>query len=240
MRAREPDQEGYVERDGVKVGYEVFGNEQPDRAAATRLVDRAVADLEGAGAVPGPARAGDHVRPTRERAFGPPRGAAAYAAEEFVADALDVLDATGTEQAVLVELCRAATGTHSASPPTIPSACSAGSRSGRTSSASGSAARPADEAQRGSTTTSASTRGGGATTGTRGCATSAGSPSSSSASCCRSRTRPSRSRTRSPGRWTSSRRRSSRPRRRPSDSSPDAGELALSRPLPRGRRARDR
>ena len=29
MRAREPDQEGYVERDGVKVGYEVFGTEEP-------------------------------------------------------------------------------------------------------------------------------------------------------------------------------------------------------------------
>ncbi len=29
MRAREPDAEGYVERDGVKVGYEVFGSGEP-------------------------------------------------------------------------------------------------------------------------------------------------------------------------------------------------------------------
>ena len=29
MRAREPDIEGYVDRDGVKVGYEVFGTGEP-------------------------------------------------------------------------------------------------------------------------------------------------------------------------------------------------------------------
>lgn len=28
MRAREPDLEGYVGRDGVKVGYEVFGSDR--------------------------------------------------------------------------------------------------------------------------------------------------------------------------------------------------------------------
>ena len=105
--AREPDQEGYVERDGVKVWYEVFGERAARPFCCYRLVDRAVADLEGAGAVPGPARAGDHVRPhagtgARTTLVAP----AAYAAEEFVADALDVLDATGTDQAVLVSLSR--------------------------------------------------------------------------------------------------------------------------------------
>jgi hypothetical protein len=29
MRAREPDREGYVDRDGVKLHYEVFGNAEP-------------------------------------------------------------------------------------------------------------------------------------------------------------------------------------------------------------------
>jgi len=29
MRARYPDTEGFVERDGVKVGYEVFGSGDP-------------------------------------------------------------------------------------------------------------------------------------------------------------------------------------------------------------------
>ena len=29
MRARYPDTEGFVERDGVKVGYEVFGSGEP-------------------------------------------------------------------------------------------------------------------------------------------------------------------------------------------------------------------
>ena len=29
MRARYPDSEGFVERDGVKVGYEAFGSGEP-------------------------------------------------------------------------------------------------------------------------------------------------------------------------------------------------------------------
>ena len=31
MRARYPDAEGFIERDGVKVGYEVFGSGEPGR-----------------------------------------------------------------------------------------------------------------------------------------------------------------------------------------------------------------
>ena len=31
MRARYPDTEGFIERDGVKVGYEVFGAGEPRR-----------------------------------------------------------------------------------------------------------------------------------------------------------------------------------------------------------------
>ncbi len=30
MRAREPDEQGYVERDGVRIGYETFGFEGRD------------------------------------------------------------------------------------------------------------------------------------------------------------------------------------------------------------------
>ncbi len=29
MRAREPDHDGFVSRDGIKIGYEVFGDGEP-------------------------------------------------------------------------------------------------------------------------------------------------------------------------------------------------------------------
>ena len=61
---------------------------------------------KGAGAVPRAALPGDHVRPARERAFGPPLDPAAYDDEELVADALAVLDADGDEKAVLASLSR--------------------------------------------------------------------------------------------------------------------------------------
>ena len=106
MRAREPDQEGYVERGGIKVGYEVFGTEEP-----------AVLLLPAWSIVPSriwKAQVPYLARHARVITFDPrgngrsdhPRAAEAYAAEEFVADALDVLDATGTRQAVLVSLSR--------------------------------------------------------------------------------------------------------------------------------------
>ena len=106
MRAREPDHEGYVERDGVKVAYEVFGTEQPTvlllpawSIASSRIWKAQVPHL---------------ARHARVITFDPrgngrsdhPRGVAAYAAEEFVADALDVLDATGTKKAVIASLSR--------------------------------------------------------------------------------------------------------------------------------------
>ena len=215
MRAREPDQEGYVERDGVKVWYEVFGNEQP-----------AVLLLPAWSIVPSriwKAQVPYLARHARVITFDPrgngrsdhPRGAAAYAAEEFVADALDVLAATGTEQAVLVSLSRGngyalrLAADHServlgwvALGPYI---FGLGKRS---------TAR--DEAQRWFDHDFGVDEGWRRSTGTRGFATSAVSRSSSSVSCCRNPTPPSRSRTRSLGRWTSSRRLSWRRRRRPS------------------------
>ena len=48
MRAREPDRDGFAERDGVKLAYEVFGDDHtPDRPAAADLVDHPLALLEG-------------------------------------------------------------------------------------------------------------------------------------------------------------------------------------------------
>ncbi len=106
MRAREPDEQGYVERDGVRVGYEVFGSGGP---AVLLLPTWSIApSLIWKLQVPHLAR---HARvitfdPRGNGRSDHPAGAAAYAHDEFVHDALQVLDATGTEHAVLVALSR--------------------------------------------------------------------------------------------------------------------------------------
>ena len=104
MRARYPDEDGYVERDGVKVFYEVFGNGKPTvlllptwsiihsrfwKMQIPYLSRRfRVVTFDGRG----------NGRSDR------PAEAAAYAEGEFVGDALAVLDATETEAAVVVSL----------------------------------------------------------------------------------------------------------------------------------------
>ena len=102
MRGREPDVEGYIERDGVKVGYEVFGSGSPTvllmptwSIASSRIWK---------GQVPYLAR---HHRvitidPRGNGRSDHPTDAAAMSDGQFAEDALQVLDATGTEQAVLV------------------------------------------------------------------------------------------------------------------------------------------
>ena len=102
MRAREPDYEGTVERDGVRVGYAVFGQGDPTillltswaivhaqqwKAQVPFLARRfRVITVEGRGN-------GRADRPTT---------ATAYGDREYVEDAIAVLDATGVERAVLV------------------------------------------------------------------------------------------------------------------------------------------
>jgi len=110
MRARQPDRSGVVERDGVRVAYEVFDG--PDdlpgpvptvmflptwsivpsrtwKAQVPSLARRArVVTFDGRGC-------GASDRPV---------GAEAYAHDQFVADVLAVLDATDTDRAVLVAL----------------------------------------------------------------------------------------------------------------------------------------
>src|SRR5919109_3635627 len=109
MRARQPSREGYVERDGVKVFYELFGDGEravlllptwsiihsrhwklqvPDLARRHRVVT-----FDGRG----------NGRSDR------PAGPDAYRIAEFTADALAVMDATGIERAVLVALSLGAT-----------------------------------------------------------------------------------------------------------------------------------
>ena len=109
MRACQPSHDGYVERDGVKVFYEVFGSGDPtvmllptwsiihSRHWKLQVPDLArrhrVVTFDGRG----------NGRSDR------PAGAEAYRPAEFTADALAVMDATGTERAVLVALSLGAT-----------------------------------------------------------------------------------------------------------------------------------
>ncbi len=108
MRARHPEADGYVERDGVRVFYEVFGTGE-----RTILLLPTWSVLHAAH---GRFQIADLARHYRVVTFDGrgngrsdrPKGAAAYDDREFVADALSVLDATGTERAVVIA-CSSAT-----------------------------------------------------------------------------------------------------------------------------------
>jgi pimeloyl-ACP methyl ester carboxylesterase len=102
MRAREPDHEGVVERNGVRVGYAVFGEGEPTillftswaivharqwKAQVPYLARRfRVIVVEGRGN-------GRADRPVTTEAYGD---------REYVDDAIAVLDATGVDRAMLV------------------------------------------------------------------------------------------------------------------------------------------
>jgi pimeloyl-ACP methyl ester carboxylesterase/predicted glycosyltransferase len=109
MRACQPSRDGYVARDGVKLHYEVFGDGEPvvmllptwsiihSRHWKLQVPDLArrhrVVTFDGRG------------NGLSDR----PAGPEAYRTAEFTADALAVMDATGTERAVLVALSMGAT-----------------------------------------------------------------------------------------------------------------------------------
>ena len=113
-RARYPDREGFVERDGVRVFYEVYGDGEPTilllptwsiihsrfwKAQIPYLARRfRVITFDGRGN-------GKSDRPPEPEA---------YVEQEFADDALAVMDATSTEQAVLVSLSRGAERSHAA------------------------------------------------------------------------------------------------------------------------------
>ncbi|HET6561774.1 MAG TPA: alpha/beta fold hydrolase [Marmoricola sp.] len=108
-RARQPDDSGSAERDGVRLAYEVFGEGDTTvvllpawsivhsrfwKAQVGYLArHHRVVTFDGRGS-------GRSSRPV---------GAAAYADTEYAADTVAVLDATGTDRAVLVSLSRGAT-----------------------------------------------------------------------------------------------------------------------------------
>ncbi|MGB7589190.1 MAG: alpha/beta fold hydrolase [Solirubrobacterales bacterium] len=105
-RARYPDEQGYIERDGVRVFYEVYGSGEPTilLCPTWTLVHSRVWKMQ----IPYLAR---HYRvvvfdPRGNGKSDRPPTVEAYAESEFARDALDVLDATGTERAIVVGLSR--------------------------------------------------------------------------------------------------------------------------------------
>src|SRR4051794_8159674 len=113
MRARYPDIEGVVERDGVRVGYDVYGDVhgevpgEPGRPTLVLLTSWAIVHArQWKAQIPYLAR---HFRVVVVEGRGNgradrPDDENAYGDDEYVADVLAVLDATGTERAVLVGL----------------------------------------------------------------------------------------------------------------------------------------
>ena len=179
-RAALPDRTGSVERDGVPLVYDVYGNGGPTvllmptwSIVHSRVWKAQVAYL---------------ARHYRVVTFdgrgngrsGRPAGPAAYADEEFAADTLAVMDATGTAQAVLVALsCGATVGRPRRGRPPRPGARPVRHRAG------GAGSRRATAVGSGSpgTASTTTTRAGRSTTGATGSmAGSTTSGTSSSAS----------------------------------------------------------
>ncbi len=132
-RARYPDEEGYVERDGVRIFYEVYGSGEPTvlLLPTWSIVHSRHWKMQ----IPYLAR---HCRVLTFDGRGNgrsdrPAGARRTTMREFAADALAVMDATGTERAVLVGVSCGALCGRSCSRPTTRSASTAPSSSARRS-----------------------------------------------------------------------------------------------------------
>src|SRR5271165_2197881 len=107
-RALYPSEEGYVERDGVRVFYEAYGH--GDGTVLLLPPWSIVHSRTWKAQVPYLAR---HFRvltfdPRGNGRSDRPADSALYAESEFAADALAVMDATATEQAITVSLSRGA------------------------------------------------------------------------------------------------------------------------------------
>ena len=170
MRARYPDVEGVVVRDGVRVGYDVYG--EPGRPTLVLLTSWAIVHArQWKAQIPYLAR---HFRVIAVEGRGNgradrPDDEAAYADDEYVADVLAVMDATDTD-APCSSGCRWGPGTRCSSPPATPIARRASSRWARCSRLRN---LPT------SRTSSPATRAGGSSTGTTGSPTTRASSSSS-------------------------------------------------------------
>ena len=104
MRAREPDHQGVIERAGVRVGYDVYGAGEPTILLLTSWA--IVHARQWKAQVPCLARR-FRVITVEGRGNGRadrPGTAEAYSDQEYVEDAIAVLDAAGVDQAVVVGL----------------------------------------------------------------------------------------------------------------------------------------
>ena len=108
MKAREPDATGYIERDGVRVAWQVYGDlARPQDPAVLLLPTWCIVPAEiWKLQVPFLARRTRVITfdPRGNGASDRPEEGSAYARAEQTQDALDVLDATGTDRAVVVGL----------------------------------------------------------------------------------------------------------------------------------------
>ena len=107
-RARYPDESGHVEREGVRLYYEVYGSGEPTVFLLPTW--SVVHSRHWKMQIPYLAR---HCRVLTYDGRGngrydPPAEPEAYREEEYAADALAVMDATSTERAVLVSVSRGA------------------------------------------------------------------------------------------------------------------------------------
>ena len=102
MRARYPDAEGFVDRGGIKVGYEVFGEGEP--AVVFAPLNPIVHSLAWKAQVPYLARRSRVITidPRGNGRSDRPQSPAAYTDAEFVADTVAVMDACDVGRAVIV------------------------------------------------------------------------------------------------------------------------------------------
>ncbi len=104
MRAKVPDQEGYVDRDGVKLHYEIYGD-GPDTIVFVPAWSIAHARIYKAQLPYFSERFRCVTYDGRGNGKSDrPDDVAAYSLNNFAADALAVMDATGTDKAILVGL----------------------------------------------------------------------------------------------------------------------------------------
>jgi pimeloyl-ACP methyl ester carboxylesterase/predicted glycosyltransferase len=108
MRARYPDIEDFIERDGVKVGYEVFGSGEP--AIVFAPIDPIIDSRGWKAQVPYLARHHKVVTidPRGNGRSDKPTTLEAFSDTEFDADLIQVMDAVGIERALLVGICTSA------------------------------------------------------------------------------------------------------------------------------------
>ena len=102
MRAREPDSRGIVERDGVRLAWEVFGQGEPSIffVPTWSIIHSRIWKAQ----VPHFARHARVVTMDGRGNGGSDRPPTGYDEREFAADSLAVMDATGTDRAIVVAL----------------------------------------------------------------------------------------------------------------------------------------